>query len=247
MAPKQLKGSVALVTGGAKRIGNAIALALAKRGAHVAITYNRSKAAADRTVRQLRSLRVRVLAVHVDQSDVQAVQQAVRGIEKKLGRIDLLVNNASNFYPTPLSRVTQGQWDDLVHTNLRGPFFFCQAVSRGMLKRKRGRIVNVADVAAFSPWVNYLPYCMAKAGVVAMTQGLAKQLAPHVLVNAIAPGPILRPSGLTRQAEKRALQKTLLKRWGSPQEMVNAVLYLAEGTAFMTGHVLVLDGGRALS
>ena len=243
----KLRGAVALITGGAKRVGRTVALALAARGAHVAITYRASAAEADAVVRQLRRRGVRALAVRADQSDIAQIRAAVRAVERALGRIDLLVNSASNFYPTPLATVTEAQWDDLQAVNLRGPFFFAQAVAPGMRRRRRGKIINMADVSAFSPWPTYLPYCTAKAGVVALTRGLAKALAPHVQVNAIAPGPILPPPGLSRAERRRALAKTLLKRWGSPDDIAQTVLYLVEGTDFVTGQVLAVDGGRLLA
>lgn len=243
----RLRGAVALVTGGAKRVGRAVALALAERGASVAITYRTSAAEARGVVRQLRARGGRALAVCVAQEDVAQIRRGVREVERALGRIDILVNSASNFYATPLAGTTVEQWDDLVDVNLRGPFFFAQAVAAGMRRRRRGRIINIADAAVFNPWPNYLPYCVAKAGLVALTRGLAKALAPHVLVNAIAPGPILPPPGLSRAQQRRALATTLLKRWGGPGEIARAVLYLTEGTEFVTGQILIVDGGRSLS
>lgn len=243
----QLKGAVALVTGGAKRIGRAIALGVAARGASVAITYRTSEAEAQATVRQLRKYRVRALGVPADQTRLDEIRAAVRAVERALGGVDLLVNNASNFYPTPFSSVTEFQWDDLVNVNLRAAFFFAQAVADGMQRRRRGKIINMADVSAFKPWPSYLPYCIAKAGIVTLTRGLARALAPHIQVNAIAPGPILPPPSLSRGEERRAIEATLLKRWGKPQDIVNMVLYLAEGTDFMTGQVLAVDGGRLLA
>jgi len=242
-----LRGAVALVTGGAKRVGRAVALALAARGASVAITYRSSAAEADQLVRSLRRRRVRALAVRADHTDVAQIRAAVRAVERTLGPIDLLINSASNFYPTPLATVTEAQWDDLQQVNLRAPFFFAQAVAPGMRRRRRGKIINLADVSAFSPWPSYLPYCTAKAGVIALTRGLAKALAPHIHVNAIAPGPILPPPGLSRAERRRALANTLLKRWGSPDDIAHTVLYLAEGTDFVTGQVIAVDGGRLLA
>ena len=235
------------MTGGVKRVGQAIALALARRGVRVAVTYRTSARAAQALVRRLTGCGVRALAVPVDQADVAQIRAAVCTVERAFGRIDLLVNNASIFYPTPLESVTEAQWDDLLAVNLRGPFFFAQAVAAGMRRRRRGTIINLADVSAFRPWGTYLPYCIAKAGVVAMTFGLARALAPDVRVNAIAPGPILPPPDLSYAERRRAAAATLLKRWGSPQDIVNTVLYLAEGTNFVTGQVIAVDGGRVLS
>jgi len=204
----RLRGRVALVTGGAHRIGKVIALLLARRGVSVAVTYRTSKGAARATARQCRAHGVRAMAVRVNQADVAEIRAAVRAVEDAWRRIDLLVNNASVFYPTPIRSVTQEQWDDFLNVNLRGPFFFAQAVAEGMLRRHFGRIINIADASAFRPWSGYVPYGISKAGVVAMTYGLAKALAPHVQVNAIAPGPIVPPAGLTRAEYRRAASAT---------------------------------------
>ncbi|MBI4227839.1 MAG: SDR family oxidoreductase [Candidatus Omnitrophica bacterium] len=243
----KLRGAVALVTGGAVRVGRAIAVALADRGATVAMTYRTSSVEAEAVVRSIRKRGRKALAIRADQSDIAQIRAAVRTIERQFGRIDVLVNSASNFYPTPFLTATAAQWDDLHAVNLRAPFFWTQAVAPGMARRRRGVVVNIADVSAFNPWTAYLPYCVAKAGVVALTRGLAKALAPHVRVNAVAPGPILPPPGLSRAERRRAAAKTLLKRWGSPDDIARTVLYLVEGSDFVTGQVIAVDGGRLLS
>lgn len=243
----KLRGAVALVTGGAKRVGKAVALGLARRGAHVAITYRSSASEAETAVRQLRRFGVRAMAVAAEQTDIGQIRAAVRIVEQQFGRIDVLVNSASNFYPTPFASVTEAQWDDLVNVNLRAAFFFAQAVAPGMHRRRRGKVINMADVAVWSPWPEYLPYTVAKGGIVTLTRGLAKAMAPHVQVNAIAPGPILRPPDLSAADARRAQAKTLLKRWGSPDDIVQTILYFVEGTDFVTGQVLAVDGGRLLS
>jgi len=243
----KLRGKVAIVTGGARRIGREIALALAGRGCHVAITYLSSERAAGATVAAVRRKGVKGLAVCVDQRDPSQVKQAVRQIRARLGRVDILVNNASSFYATPWAEVRESQWEDLLATNLGGPWWFSQAVGRIFKRQGAGKIINIADAAAFSPWPSFLPYCAAKAGLIALTRGLAKALAPDVQVNAIAPGPILFPPGVSRQERKRAIQKTLLKRAGSPQDIAQAVLFLLEGSDFVTGAVLPVEGGRLLA
>lgn len=243
----KLRGAVAVVTGGAIRVGRAIALALADRGASVAITYRTSSAEANAVVRRIRTRGRQAMAVRADQSDVAQIRAAARAIERQLGRIDVLVNSASNFYPTPLLTATPAQWDDLHAVNLRAPFFWAQAVAPGMRRRRHGVVINLADVSAFNPWTTYLPYCVAKAGVVALTRGLAKAMAPHVRVNAIAPGPILPPPGLSHAERRRAQARTLLKRWGSPADLAQTVLYLVEGSDFVTGQVIAVDGGRLLA
>jgi len=243
----KLRGKVALVTGGAKRVGREIALALAGRGCAVAITYRSSRREAESTAAAIRRKGVRALAVGADQRDGDQVRAAVRAIEARLGRVDVLINNASSFYPTPLETVTEAQWDDLIGTNLSGPWRFAQAVSPGMKRRGQGKIINLVDSAAFSPWPTYLPYCAAKGGLVTLTWGLAKALAPKIQVNGIAPGPILMPEGIGAAEKRKAIKKTLLKRMGSPQDIVQAVLFLLEGSDFVTGVILPVDGGRLLA
>ena len=242
-----LKGKVALVTGGAKRVGREIALALAGRGCHVAITYRNSQREAEATAAAIRRRGVKSLAVEADQRDGGQVRAAVRQIESRFGRIDLLVNNASSFYPTPWRTVTEAQWDDLIETNLAGPWRFVQAAAPGMKRRRQGKIVNIVDSAAFSPWTAYLPYCAAKGGLVTLTWGWAKALAPEIQVNGIAPGPILFPKGIGAAERRGAIEKTLLKRIGSPADIARSVLFLAEGSDFVTGAILPVDGGRLLA
>ncbi|MBI1953470.1 MAG: SDR family oxidoreductase [Candidatus Omnitrophica bacterium] len=242
----ELEGKVALVTGGAKRVGREIALGLAGAGAQVAITYRTSVSDARETLRKIRGLGVKGLALRVDQRSGREVRQAVRRVEKDFGRLDILVNSASSFYPTPLSRVSEAQWEEMIGANLTGPWRFAQAAAAGMLRRRLGRIINIADVSYESPWSDYLPYCAAKGGLVTLTLGLAKALAPHVQANVIAPGPILFPPGLAPRERRRALDRTLLKRPGGPREIAEAVLYLAKSD-FVTGVVLPVDGGRRLA
>ena len=243
----KLQGKVALVTGGAKRIGREIALALARRGCHVAITYRASKKEAMETARAVERCGVRAMAVQADQRNASSVRRAVAAVAARFHRIDILVNNASSFYPTPLRKVTEPQWRDLIDSNLSGPWWFAQATAPLMIRRKSGKIVNIADVAALSPWPSYLPYCAAKGGLITLTLGLAKALAPQIQVNAIAPGPILFPPRITRKEKTQAIQKTLLKRCGSPGDVVQAVLFFLEGSDFVTGVVLPVDGGRLLA
>ena len=243
----KLRGKVALVTGGAKRVGRTIALGLASRGCHVAITYRTASSEASATVREIQKRGVKGLAVSVDQREGEEVRGAVRQIRSHFRRLDILINSASSFYPTPLEEVTDVQWDDLLNANLSGPWYFAQAAAPTMKRQRAGKIINIIDVAAFLPWVEYLPYCAAKGGLVSLTRGLAKALAPHVQVNGIAPGPILFPPGLSEQEKERAIRRTLLKRCGSPDDILQAVLFFLEGSDFVTGTILPVDGGRLLA
>lgn len=243
----KLKGKTALITGAAKRVGRVIALRLAEAGCNVAITYLTSGKEAEATAAAIRRKGVKSIAVQADVKDRAQVKQAVRQVESHFGRIDVLVNNASSFYPTPLDTVTEEQWDDLIGSNLAGPWWFAQAVAPGMKRRRMGKIINIADVAAFSPWPTYLPYCAAKGGLISLTWGLAKALAPHIQVNAIAPGPILMPKQVSPAEKKKAIEKTLLKRSGSPEDIAQSILFLLQGSDFITGVVLPVDGGRRLA
>lgn len=243
----KLKEKVALVTGGARRIGREVALALASRGCHVAITHRTSHAAAAATLEAIRRRGSKGMDLQVDQRDPERVRRAVGAVYRRFRRIDILINNASSFYSTPLSTVTPAQWEDLLSTNLAGPWWFAQAVAPIMKRRKAGKIINITDAAAFRPWPDYLPYCAAKGGLTTLTLGLARALAPSVQVNAIAPGPILFPSGISSREKRRAIQATLLKRSGSPGDIVEAVLFLLEGTDYVTGAVIPVDGGRLLA
>jgi NAD(P)-dependent dehydrogenase (short-subunit alcohol dehydrogenase family) len=243
----RLQGSVALVTGGARRVGRILALGLAKRGCHVAITYRTSQKEAQKTCKEIEANGVRGVAIPVDQRDSRQVAYAVAEVRDRLGGLDILINNASSFYPTPWESVSAEEWMDLLATNLSGPWYFAQAAGRWMKRQGHGKIVNMVDVAVFSPWPNYLPYCVAKGGLVTLTRGLAKALAPQVQVNAVAPGPILFPPNLSERSKNQAIERTLLKRKGDPKDLLQAVLFFLEGSDFVTGVILPVDGGRLLT
>ncbi|MCM8811619.1 MAG: SDR family oxidoreductase [Candidatus Omnitrophica bacterium] len=243
----KLRGKVAVVTGGAKRIGRRIALALASEGCHVAITYRSSEKEALQTVSMIRGRKVKGMAVRVDQRDKEEVEEAVGSILRSFKRVDILVNNASSFYPTPFGRVSGRSWDDLLQANLEGPWWFSQALGPLMKRRGAGKIVNIIDVSVFSPWKEYLPYSVAKGGLLTLTRGLAKVLAPEVQVNAIAPGPILLPPSVSRKEKEAAIRRTLLKRCGTPDDIAQAVLFFVQGSDFVTGVLLPVDGGRLLA
>lgn len=243
----KLAGKVALVTGGAKRVGRTLALALAERGCHVAITYRTSASAAARTCREIEQRGVRALALKVDQRHPAQVRRAVGQVLKQFRRLDVLVNNASSFEAAPLEKVTIRQWEDALSANLAGPWWFAQAAGPLMKRRGAGKIINLLDVSVLSPWIDYLPYSAAKGGLMTLTLGLAKALAPEVQVNGIAPGPILFPPSITASERKKAVAKTLLKREGSPDDLAAAMLFLIEGSDFVTGTLLPVDGGRRLA
>lgn len=241
-----LQEKVALVTGSAKRIGRAVANALADRGVHQAVHYRTSKTEAEDAVKLFRVLGVEAESFQADLSQVKEVEALASEVLKRFGRLDILVNNASVFFPSPLGEVTDHQWDTLINTNLKGPFFLAQKVGLAMKAAVGGTIINIGDWAAERPYAGYLPYCISKAGVVAMTKGLAKALAPEVRVNCINPGPVMLPEDLSEAEKEEVMRKIPLQRTGSPADIANAVVFLCEGTDFMTGAVITVDGGRAV-
>ncbi|MBI3327968.1 MAG: SDR family oxidoreductase [Nitrospinae bacterium] len=246
-AAVQAAAKIALVTGAARRVGKAIALALAERGAHVAITYRRSQAEAQQTLREIEACGVGGLAVSGDITRAADVHAIVQQVIERFGRIDILVNNASNYYKTPFATLSEDQWDDLVDTNLKGTFLMAKRVGDEMLQAEGGKIINLADWAGFRPYKDYLPYCVAKAGVIALTKGLAKTLAPTIQVNAVAPGPVMLPEDFTERERDAVIRATPLKRIGSPADIAQAVIFLVEGSDFITGTTLVVDGGRLIA
>jgi pteridine reductase len=244
----ELRGKTALVTGAAKRLGRHIALALAGRGANVVVHYRSSAADARRVVAEIKRLGVDAIAVKADQSDARQVRSAVTTALRRFGRIHVLVNSAAVWRKTPFDRLTTDDWDFHMDANLKGPFLFALALGRHMKQQRiAGKIINFADWAAMRPYADYLPYCVSKAGVICLTKSLAKSLGPRVQVNAIAPGPVLLPADISRRETQQIIRATVLKRIGSPQDIVNAVLFLIEGGDFITGHTLVVDGGRLIA
>jgi NAD(P)-dependent dehydrogenase (short-subunit alcohol dehydrogenase family) len=229
----------ALVTGGAVRVGRAIALALARAGMDVVIGYHRSAAAARRTVRDLRSHGVRSAAFRADLADPAAARRLVRDAARALGGLDVLVASAAVFARTPLARTTPVQWNRLMDLNLRGVFFSCQAAASVM--REGGHIVTIGDVGADRGWPSYLPYTISKAGVAALTRGLAVALRPQgIAVNCVAPGAVLRPVGFPL-ARWRAIVRG---HEGRPEDVAAAVLFFATCPRYVTGEVLGVDGAQ---
>lgn len=242
-----IQGAVALVTGGARRLGRAIALALAQRGADIVITYRTSRRDARATLTHLQAYPIRAQALHADVSRIGDVTQVFAQVERTLGRLDILVNNAATFHRTPFAHLTERHWDVHMDTNLKGAFLCALSASRLMRKHGRGKIINIADWAGERPYRDYLPYCVSKAGVIALTKSLAKELSPSIQVVAVAPGPILPPSDFTPSQRRRAIQRVPLKRWGEPEDIANAVIFATEGTDFMTGSTIFVDGGQLIA
>lgn len=240
----QLRGSVALVTGGAHRLGRAISLALGQAGANVVVHYHRAGEQAAAVEAELVALGVEASIVAGDLSIVAEAERVVDTAIARWGRLDLLVNNAGIWGSTPIGAVTQARWDELIDTNLRSAFFTSQRAAAA-LRAARGAIVNIADVGALRPWRNHTPYLVSKGGVVTLTEALAKDLAPEVRVNAVAPGPVLLPDEWTPAQAERAARSVLLRRLGSAEDVAQAVVYLAQAE-YITGVVLPVDGGQRL-
>jgi pteridine reductase len=243
-----LAGRWALVTGAAKRIGAVIASTLHEAGANVAIHYNRSAADAEQLAAQLNRRRAQsAFTVSADMRDIAAVEQmAAHVLERTGGRLDVLVNNASNFYPTPIGSITLEHWDDLFGSNLKAPLFLSQAVLPA-LRAARGVIVNIVDVHAQRPLRDHPVYGPAKAGLAMLTRSLAKDLGPDVRVNGVSPGAILWPDeGMSDALRAAIIKQTALKRSGTPEDIAATVLFLVRDAPYITGQIIAVDGGRSV-
>ncbi|MET0291158.1 MAG: pteridine reductase [Steroidobacteraceae bacterium] len=242
-----LEGKVVLITGAARRVGAAIARRLHAAGARVAIHHHRSADAAKALAAELNATRPgSVITLAADLLELEALPALVEATLASFGRLDVLVNNASTFYPTPIGTITPAQWMDLMGTNLRAPLFLSQAAAPA-LKASQGLILNITDIHGVRPLRNHPVYSAAKAGLIMLTQSLARELAPEVRVNAIAPGPVMFPAqGLPADVEADILERTLLKRRGAPEDIAEAALFFAAHAAYVTGQMLNVDGGRSV-
>jgi NAD(P)-dependent dehydrogenase (short-subunit alcohol dehydrogenase family) len=242
-----LQGKVSIVTGAAKRVGKAIALELASAGSDIALHYRRSRPEAEETRRQVEAKGVRCRIFQADLASSKAIDALVRRILRSFGHWDVLVNSASVFTRKPLEEAVLEDFDGPYRVNLRAPALLTKHLGLGNFKLKRtSRIINLGDVGGMLAWPGYLPYSLSKAGVFQLTRTSAKLLAPHVLVNCIAPGPILMPEKHTAAQKAASLERTLLKRLGGEAEVARAVRFLAESD-YITGVVLPVDGGRMLA
>jgi pteridine reductase len=239
----KLDGRVALVTGAGHRVGRALAVALGAERMSVAVHFNRSADEADETVRSITNAGGRAHAFGSNLADADAPERLVRSVVKEFGKLHVLINSAAVMKRHSFGAVTTADWDETMTLNLRAPFFLAQAAAREMTDG--GAIVNISDLAAFETWPSYIPHSISKAGIVKMTEGLARVLAPAIRVNAIAPGAVLLPDDWAEKTGERLSDTTPLRRLGDPQDVVDAMLYLLRAE-YVTGETIVVDGGRRI-
>jgi pteridine reductase len=243
----QLDGQTVLITGGARRLGAAIARALHAAGANLVIHHLTSTQEAGALVETFNKTRAAsATLVQADLRDVASLPGLVAAAVRDFGRLDILINNASTFYPTPLGQIASEQFDDLIGTNFRAPLFLAQAAAP-QLRRQRGLILNMVDIHGMKPLTNYPVYSSAKAALIMLTKSLARELAPEVRVNGIAPGPVMWPADVDAAMQAQIIEKTLLKRAGEPHDIGKAALYFATMAPYVTGQILAVDGGRSQS
>jgi len=242
-----IKNKIALITGGAHRVGKAITMMLATQGANVVVNYNSSDVAAKETVSQAQTLGVEALAVQCDVADYQAVQQMADQVQDRFGGVDILINSASLFgktsIPTDDIENDIATWHRVTRISIDGPFYVCNAFVPQMQQRGGGAIVNIVDLSVWRPWKNFTAHAVGKSALMALTRQLALELAPNIRVNAVAPGPVLPPPEYDEKQMAMISKRTLLKKWGSAEDVAKAVRYLVEAD-YVTGDVMRVDGGE---
>jgi pteridine reductase len=242
-----LRDQVVLITGGARRVGAEIARTLHAAGANIVIHYRSSAAAAIALADQLNRLRPRSATIHsAHLSTADAPEKLVAATLLEFGRLDILVNNASSFFPTPIGQITVPQWDDLMGSNLKAPLFLSQAAAPS-LRARHGLIINMIDIHGLRPLKAHPVYSSAKAGLAMLTRALARELGPEIRVNGIAPGPVLWPEAdMEAELKREIIDKTALKRHGTPQDIARTALFLAKDAPYITGQIIAVDGGRSI-
>lgn len=242
-----LNEQVVLITGGARRVGAEIARTLHAAGATLFIHYRTSSAAAHALAAELNERRAQSAAVHgVDLLDPKAPTELVERALEVFGRLDVLINNASSFYPTRVGEITLADWDDLIGSNLKAPLFLCQAAVPA-LRERHGHIINLVDIHAARPLKGHPVYSVAKAGLAMLTRSLARELGPHIRVNGISPGPVLWPEhAIDEELKSEIIDKTALKRHGTPRDIARTALFLAQDAPYITGQIIAVDGGRSI-
>jgi pteridine reductase len=248
MSHDSLTGKTVLITGGARRVGAAIARELHSAGANLAIHFRNSARDAATLAAELNDKRAKSAAtIRADLLDVGNLGALVEFTLRHFGALDVLVNNASTFYPTKIGEITPAAWDDLMGTNLKAPLFLSQAAAPA-LRKSQGLILNIVDIHALRPLRDYPVYCAAKAGLQMITRSLAKELGPEIRVNGISPGPVLWPEGQSdEKARAKIIERTVLKRMGTPADIARTALFFAASAPFITGQILAVDGGRSVA
>jgi pteridine reductase len=243
-----LTGKTVLITGAARRVGAAIARTLHAAGANLVVHYRKSATDAEALVASMNSLRAGSAAtVQADLLDLPRLPSLVEFAVRTFGGLDVLVNNASTFCPTPIGEITPQAWDDLMGSNFKAPLFLSQAAAPA-LRQSQGLILNLVDIHALRPLRHYTVYCSAKAGLHMLTRSLAKELGPEIRVNGISPGPVLWPESGGDEAERRKIiQRTILQRMGTPEDIARTALFFAAHAPFVTGQILAVDGGRSVA
>ena len=239
----KIKGKTALITGGAHRVGKAIALNLAEAGANVVINYYSSDAAAQETAAEVRALGVGALVIQADVSNQEQVEALVRATQDRFGALDIIVNSASIWQKTPMPIDDFSEWHRVLSVLLDGPMYAVNAAAPLMKERGEGAIINIVDLSAWKPFKGYIAHTVGKAGLLALTRSLALELAPEIQVNAIAPGPVLPPPDYTQEQTELVAARTLKGRWGSADDVANAARFLIEAD-YITGETIVVDGGE---
>jgi pteridine reductase len=242
-----LTGQTVLITGGARRVGAAIVRRLHAAGANVLVHYRSSSGAAIALAQELNAVRAQSVATHeADLLRAGAGDALVAAALNAFGRLDILINNASSFYPTPVGTITETEWDDLIGSNLKAPLFLSQAAAPA-LRVNGGLIINLVDIHGLRPLKAHPVYCAAKAGLAMLTRSLARELGPAIRVNGIAPGPVLWPEGdLDESLKQEIIAKTALKRYGTPEDIARTALFFAQDAPYITGQIIAVDGGRSI-
>jgi NAD(P)-dependent dehydrogenase (short-subunit alcohol dehydrogenase family) len=244
MSEKPLAGQVAVVTGGAKRIGRSIALTLAWAGARVVVNYKTSEAEARATVAEISKHGGEALALAADVSRPSEVGELVAAAEKRFGPVDILINNAGIFAQLRWEEITETDWDRFLAINLKSQFLCAQAVAPPMKRRGQGKIVNLASLGGLLAWPRFIPYCVSKAGVIHLTRCLARALGPEIQVNAIAPGTVQFPD---EEPDQNYIRRAPLQKTGTGDDIAQTALFLCTASDFITGQVFVVDGGYSLT
>ncbi len=241
-----IREGVALVTGGAHRVGRAVTLELARAGANVVVLFNASTGPAEETAQDARALGVDAMTVQCDVSDLGAVQRMAKAVRSRFGRLDLLVNAADRFDAHTVPTEDYDTWRRAIDVSVHGSFYVSNELAPLLLERPQASIVNIVDISVWHAWPNFTAHAVAKSGLLALTRQLALELAPTVLVNAVAPGHVMPQPHYNEEFLRRSADRTLLKRWGTPEDVAHAVRFLAQSD-YITGEVIRVDGGELIA